>query len=54
MPDHPSYQERLSNTEDAGLLDWDDTSIVFTKRTLIEFLKFVTNTIPHLSVEFVQ
>jgi hypothetical protein len=23
----------------AGMLDWDSTSIVFTKRTLIEFLK---------------
>ena len=25
------------------MLDWDNTSIVFTKRTLIEFLKFVCN-----------
>ena len=25
----------------AGMLDWDDTSIVFTKRSLIEFLKSV-------------
>jgi len=23
-----------------GMLDWDNTSIVFTKRTLVEFLKF--------------
>ena len=26
-----------------GMLDWDNTSIVFTKRTLIEFLKFVVS-----------
>lgn len=24
-----------------GLLDWDSTKIVFTKRSLIEFLKYV-------------
>ena len=25
----------------SGMLDWDNTNIVFTKRSLIEFLKFV-------------
>ncbi|KAF9036775.1 hypothetical protein BJ165DRAFT_1505847 [Panaeolus papilionaceus] len=28
-----------------GMLDWDDTSIVFTKRTLIEFLKYTGTTV---------
>lgn len=25
----------------AGMMDWDNTRIVFTKRTLIEFLRYV-------------
>ncbi|KAK7466906.1 hypothetical protein VKT23_003970 [Stygiomarasmius scandens] len=28
-----------------GILDWDDTSIVFTKRSLIEFLKYTGTTV---------
>jgi len=28
-----------------GMLDWDSTSIVFTKRTLIEFLKYTGTTV---------
>ncbi|KAF9533345.1 hypothetical protein CPB83DRAFT_845108 [Crepidotus variabilis] len=28
-----------------GMLDWDDTSIVFTKRSLIEFLKYTGTTV---------
>ncbi|TEB36118.1 hypothetical protein FA13DRAFT_1727679 [Coprinellus micaceus] len=28
-----------------GMLDWDNTSIVFTKRTLIEFLKYTGTTV---------
>jgi len=28
-----------------GLLDWDSTNIVFTKRTLIEFLKYTGTTV---------
>ncbi|TFK26397.1 hypothetical protein FA15DRAFT_667489 [Coprinopsis marcescibilis] len=30
---------------DIGLLDWDSTSIVFTKRSLIEFLKYTGTTV---------
>ncbi|KIM48951.1 hypothetical protein M413DRAFT_438128 [Hebeloma cylindrosporum] len=30
---------------DLGMLDWDNTSIVFTKRTLVEFLKYTGTTV---------
>ncbi|KAH8829688.1 hypothetical protein DL96DRAFT_1074510 [Flagelloscypha sp. PMI_526] len=30
---------------DAGMLDWDSTKIVFTKRTLLEFLKYTGTTV---------
>ncbi|KAJ7684822.1 hypothetical protein DFH06DRAFT_1156760 [Mycena polygramma] len=30
---------------DLGMLDWDSTSIVFTKRTLLEFLKYTGTTV---------
>ncbi|PSS22659.1 hypothetical protein PHLCEN_2v3025 [Hermanssonia centrifuga] len=28
-----------------GMMDWDNTRIVFTKRTLIEFLKYTGTTV---------
>ncbi|PPQ72493.1 hypothetical protein CVT24_003256 [Panaeolus cyanescens] len=45
----PSNAIDLSKERDwpssLGMLDWDDTSIVFTKRTLIEFLKYTGTTV---------
>ncbi|KAF8906061.1 hypothetical protein CPB84DRAFT_1814020 [Gymnopilus junonius] len=45
----PSTSVDLSKERDwpanLGMLDWDDTSIVFTKRSLIEFLKYTGTTV---------
>ena len=34
----------------AGMMDWDNTSIVFTKRTLLEFLKYVSASLSHFFI----
>jgi hypothetical protein len=39
VPCNESQTFLLFMATSAGMLDWDSTSIVFTKRTLIEFLK---------------
>jgi hypothetical protein len=38
----PSHSQWFS----LGMLDWDSTSIIFTKRSLMEFLKFVVSPRP--------
>ena len=37
--DRPYF--RLSTSAYTGMLDWDSTGVLFTKRSLIEFLKLV-------------
>lgn len=32
------------------MMDWDNTSIVFTKRTLLEFLKYVSASLSHFFI----
>ncbi|CAK5279588.1 unnamed protein product [Mycena citricolor] len=45
----PTSPINMSNEKDwaanLGMLDWDSTNIVFTKRTLIEFLKYTGTTV---------
>jgi hypothetical protein len=36
---YPITASRFPTYHVAGMLDWDDTNIVFTKRSLVEFLK---------------
>ncbi|KAF9002032.1 ras guanine nucleotide exchange factor domain-containing protein [Cyathus striatus] len=41
---HP-YPLTVDSNSRSGMLDWDSTSIVFTKRSLVEFLKYTGTTV---------
>jgi hypothetical protein len=40
-----NYDKERDWPSNIGMLDWDNTNIVFTKRSLIEFLKYTGTTV---------